>query len=70
MSLKGGWPLTHFLAFFARVIQWFLGLLIDHPGTMLCNMVFNIVCLGSGAIVAIWAFVGKLLFVLSFNMLL
>ena len=68
MSLKGSWPFTHFLAFFAGVIQWFLGLTVDHPGTMFCNMVFHIVCLSSGAIVTIFAFVWPFLLMLTFNM--
>ena len=68
MSLKGGWPLAQFLAFFARVIQRFLGLTVDHPGTMFCNMVFHIVCLCSGAIVAVFAFVWPFLLMLTFNM--
>ena len=67
MSLKGGWPLAHFLAFFARVIQRFLGLTVDHPGTMFCNTVFNIVGFCSGAIVAVFAFVWPFLLMLAFD---
>ena len=69
MSLKGGWPLAHFLAFFARVIQRFLGLTVDHPGTMFCNTVFNIVGFCSGAL-AVFAFVWPFLLMLAFNVFL
>ena len=51
MSLKGGWALANLLAFFARVIQWLFGFTVDHPGTMFCNTVFNIVGFCSGDIV-------------------
>ena len=67
MSLKGGWALANLLAFFARVIQWFLGLTVDHPGTMFCNTVFNIVGFCSGAIVAVFALVWPFLLMLAFN---
>ena len=70
MSLKGGWALAHLFAFLAGVIKRLLGLSVDQPGTMLGSVVLYIICLGSGAIVAIWAFVWKLLLVLSFNMFL
>ena len=69
MLLKGGWVLANFLAFFARVIQRLLGLTVHHPGTMFGNTVFNIVSLSSGAIVAIFAFVGPLFLMLAFHML-
>ena len=52
---------------FARVIQRFLGLTVDHPGTMFCNMVFNIVGFCSGAIVAVFALVWPFLLMLTFN---
>ena len=69
MLLKGGWAIADFLAFFARVIQRLLGLTVHHLGTMIGNTVFNIVGLSSGAIVAIFAFVGPLLLMLAFHML-
>ena len=65
MLLKGGWALANFLAFFARVIQRLLSLTVHHSG----NTVFNIVGLCSGAIVAIFAFVGPLFLMLAFHML-
>ena len=69
MLLKGGWALANFLAFFARVIQRLLCVTVHHPGTMFGNTVFNIVGLSSGAIVAIFAFVGPLFLMLAFHML-
>ena len=69
MLLKGCWALANFLAFLTRVIQRLLGLTVHHPGTMFGNTVFKIVDLSSGAIVAIFAFVGPLFLMLAFHML-